>query len=87
MAETQDFFAWLTAYKELIVENADYLTDLDRRIGDADHGANMARGMTAVAELDPTSFADAGALLPWFLKWGALLVRCTALSSCAWGQR
>lgn len=63
MAETKDFFAWLTAYKELIVENADYLTDLDRRIGDADHGANMARGMTAVAELDPTSFADAGALL------------------------
>lgn len=63
MAETQNFFAWLTAYKELIVENADYLTDLDRRIGDADHGANMARGMTAVAELDPTSFADAGALL------------------------
>ena len=63
MAETKDFFAWLTAYKELIVENADYLTDLDRRFGDADHGANMARGMTAVAELDPTSFADAGALL------------------------
>jgi len=69
VAETKDFFAWLTAYKELIVENADYLTDLDRRIGDADHGANMAprptagRGMTAVAQLDPTSFADAGALL------------------------
>ncbi len=63
MAETKDFFAWLTAYKELIVENADYLTDLDRRIGDADHGANMARGMTAVAQLDPSSFADAGALL------------------------
>ena len=25
-----------------IIENKDFLTDLDRQIGDADHGANMA---------------------------------------------
>ena len=30
--------------------SADYLTELDSAIGDADHGANMARGMTAVME-------------------------------------
>ena len=27
-----------------IIENKDFLTDLDREIGDADHGVNMARG-------------------------------------------
>src|SRR4029450_12485191 len=29
-------------------ENRDYLTSLDSAIGDADHGINMNRGMTAV---------------------------------------
>ena len=28
---------------DAIVENKDFLTDLDREIGDADHGVNMAR--------------------------------------------
>lgn len=36
--------AWLTRYAELIAEQADHLTELDSAIGDADHGANMARG-------------------------------------------
>ena len=27
---------------EKIIENKDFLTELDREIGDADHGANMA---------------------------------------------
>ena len=27
-----------------IIANKDYLTDLDRSIGDADHGNNMAKG-------------------------------------------
>ncbi|AZZ42806.1 PTS-dependent dihydroxyacetone kinase, ADP-binding subunit dhaL [Acidipropionibacterium jensenii] len=54
---------WLKDYANVINENASYLTDLDRQIGDADHGSNMARGMTAVASLDPASFASASALL------------------------
>lgn len=54
---------WLKDYANVINENASYLTDLDRQIGDADHGSNMARGMTAVASLDPDSFASASALL------------------------
>ena len=29
-----------------IIENKEFLTDLDREIGDADHGVNMARGFT-----------------------------------------
>ena len=31
-----------------IIENKDFLTDLDREIGDADHGVNMARGFSEV---------------------------------------
>ena len=33
--------------------NAEALTDLDRAIGDGDHGANLRRGFDAVAELAP----------------------------------
>lgn len=51
--------AWLARYTELVDENRAYLTELDSAIGDADHGSNMARGMTAVmatiAEAPPTA--------------------------------
>ena len=33
--------------------NAEELTELDRAIGDGDHGANLRRGFDAVAELAP----------------------------------
>ena len=33
--------------------NADELTELDRAVGDGDHGANLRRGFDAVAELAP----------------------------------
>lgn len=33
-----------------IIANKDYLTDLDRSIGDADHGVNMAKGFKFVRE-------------------------------------
>src|ERR1700756_396661 len=42
--------AWIREYARVIGENAQFLTDLDAAIGDADHGINMARGMTAVLE-------------------------------------
>jgi phosphoenolpyruvate---glycerone phosphotransferase subunit DhaL len=51
MADLQAFQGWLADYAELIKEQADYLTDLDRAIGDADHGSNMARGTSKVAAL------------------------------------
>lgn len=36
----------------VIIENKEYLTDLDREIGDGDHGVNLARGFEAIkAEL------------------------------------
>ena len=47
----------------IITENKDLLTDLDREIGDADHGVNMARGFHAVAEKVPSDVEDIGAVL------------------------
>ncbi len=40
---------WLRRFAELVAEHRDELTALDAAIGDADHGTNMDRGMTAVA--------------------------------------
>ena len=41
---------WLRRFTELVTDQRAYLTELDSAIGDADHGANMSRGMTAVIE-------------------------------------
>src|SRR6188508_3612682 len=55
---------WVRRFAHLVAEHKDHLTELDAAIGDADHGSNMDRGMTAaVAALDETRPASAGALL------------------------
>jgi len=55
---------WVRGFADAVTENKDYLTQLDSAIGDADHGANMARGMAAaVAALDGKPPATAAALL------------------------
>jgi dihydroxyacetone kinase-like protein len=41
---------WLLAYADRIAEHQVYLSELDAAIGDADHGANMHRGMSKVRE-------------------------------------
>lgn len=41
---------WLSRFREHVTEKQGYLTELDSAIGDADHGSNMTRGMTAVME-------------------------------------
>ena len=41
-----------------IIANKDYLTDLDRSIGDADHGVNMAKGFTFTKEALESDFHD-----------------------------
>ncbi|WP_144877053.1 dihydroxyacetone kinase subunit DhaL [Microbacterium sp. 1.5R] len=41
---------WVTRFRDSIAENREWLTELDSAIGDADHGANMSRGMTAVVD-------------------------------------
>lgn len=49
---------------QVLENNKDLLTDLDRVIGDADHGINMARGFQAVREkLSGMDERDAGNLL------------------------
>ncbi len=54
---------WLHRFRDAVIEKRDWLTELDSAIGDADHGANMARGMTAVVEkIDQTDPATAGEL-------------------------
>src|SRR6516225_4173256 len=54
---------WIREFARVIGENAQLLTDLDAAIGDADHGINMERGMTAVlGALDESAPADMAAL-------------------------
>jgi dihydroxyacetone kinase-like protein len=55
---------WLRAFADAVTDNADDLTALDSAIGDADHGSNMRRGMTAVvAKLDAAPDAAPATLL------------------------
>jgi dihydroxyacetone kinase-like protein len=58
---------WIREFARVIGENTQFLTDLDAAIGDADHGINMDRGMTAVLEAldsreEPATPADMSAL-------------------------
>ena len=41
-----------------IIANKDYLTNLDRSIGDADHGVNMAKGFSFTKEALEADFDD-----------------------------
>ncbi|MDX5595737.1 dihydroxyacetone kinase subunit DhaL [Pseudovibrio sp. SPO723] len=55
MTVTKDqILGWLKACAAEFAAQQDYLTDLDREIGDADHGLNMNRGFTKVMEKLPT---------------------------------
>ena len=53
----------LSEIGERIIANKDYLTELDREIGDSDHGINMARGFSAVLEKISPDDKDIGAVL------------------------
>ena len=56
-------FECIRKISDVISENRDFLTELDREIGDADHGVNMARGFHAVIEKVPENETDIGAVL------------------------
>jgi phosphoenolpyruvate---glycerone phosphotransferase subunit DhaL len=63
-AATAVLAQWVRTFAALVAENKDTLTELDAAIGDADHGANMDRGMTAaVAAIEQAPPATGGALL------------------------
>jgi dihydroxyacetone kinase-like protein len=56
--------AWIRAFARAVAEHRDELTELDSAIGDADHGTNMDRGMSAaVAALEAAPPTDPAALL------------------------
>jgi dihydroxyacetone kinase-like protein len=56
--------AWVREFARRVDAEKDHLTALDSAIGDADHGANMARGLKAVvAALDAEAPPDPAALL------------------------
>lgn len=44
---------WLTRCGDIFSTESEYLTGLDREIGDADHGLNMNRGFSKVVEKLP----------------------------------
>ncbi|MDZ4265365.1 MAG: dihydroxyacetone kinase subunit DhaL [Mycobacterium sp.] len=70
--DTATAIGWLREFARVVGENAQYLTDLDAAVGDADHGLNMDRGMKAViATLDEAAPPDLQAL---FKKVGMTLV-------------
>jgi dihydroxyacetone kinase-like protein len=48
MITVEQLTDWLRRFHQLVIKNQAELTQLDSAIGDADHGINMARGMTAV---------------------------------------
>ncbi|KRE45103.1 dihydroxyacetone kinase [Arthrobacter sp. Soil736] len=55
---------WLHRFASEITTQADWLTELDSAIGDADHGTNMVRGTAAVvAKLDVRSTSTVQELL------------------------
>ena len=63
MTDTAALTRWVREFARLITEHQPELTDLDSAIGDADHGTNLDRGMTAVlAALDADPPATPGAL-------------------------
>ncbi len=58
-----EIYKYLSKIAGIISDNKDFLTELDREIGDSDHGINLARGFTAVMEKITPEDADIGATL------------------------
>jgi len=72
--------AWVREFARLVHEQRDTLTQLDAAIGDADHGANLDRGMTAVVAALESRPADDPAAV-WehsrvIHRTGAATARC-----------
>jgi dihydroxyacetone kinase-like protein len=77
---------WLQGAAASLKENRDYLTQLDAAIGDADHGANMDRGFTAVVtKLEADDAPDAPG--PMLVVAGSTLVSTVGgASGPLWGS-
>ncbi|WP_326794580.1 dihydroxyacetone kinase subunit DhaL [Streptomyces sp. NBC_01808] len=64
MLDAEFFRRWMLTTAAAVDQEADRLTELDSAIGDADHGANLKRGFTAVrAALEDEPPQTPGAVL------------------------
>lgn len=64
MLNVENTIQWMMITNEKYQEQKDYLTSLDRAVGDGDHGINMARGFKEVASaLEEGSFSDVSDVL------------------------
>jgi dihydroxyacetone kinase-like protein len=64
MVSRDDIVTWVDALQKVYAENKEYLTDLDAKIGDADHGINLDRGYSAVVKkLAETNPPDVSSVL------------------------
>ncbi|GLW13193.1 dihydroxyacetone kinase subunit L [Microtetraspora sp. NBRC 13810] len=82
--DTSFFLAWVDEITRVVAAERDRLTELDAAIGDADHGANLDRGFTAVrAALAETTPASPGALL--VLVGGTLIRKVGGASGPLYG--
>jgi phosphoenolpyruvate---glycerone phosphotransferase subunit DhaL len=64
VADAAALTAWVEEFARLVHEQRDELTQLDAAIGDADHGTNLDRGLTAaVSALGAESPTDPAAVL------------------------
>lgn len=60
---------WVELSADVVAENREYLIDLDRQIGDGDHGENLDRGFSAVVRDGGLDSADSGsAILKYVAK-------------------
>lgn len=60
----QDVLVWIRSFAAAVSSEKDHLTQLDAAIGDADHGANLDRGMQAVlTKLPGVADKDVGTIL------------------------
>ncbi len=63
----EQFIAWMSGFAAKVDAEKDVLTALDSAIGDADHGTNLHRGMTAVvaalSSAEPATVAEAAKLV------------------------
>lgn len=64
MATKDQIVQWLSNLAAVLIENKEYLTELDSAIGDADHGINMKRGFDRVLDKLPSvADKDIGSIL------------------------
>lgn len=42
------YLAWIDCFSDQVIAQKDYLSELDAKIGDGDHGNNLARGVEAI---------------------------------------